>query len=687
MTELTEQEAKQVASAMRPRRRPLLIALAANLVLSGALLGVPYVRGRMLARETREHYVAFVQCMIGGEPAAKPGLSLPRGEREHYAAKVLFANADWPMACRPTLHRLRPPDATFLWPSLKTAGVDLRVAVDLVDKELVTLAKRRAEATGRVPQRPLDALRRLQAASVLFARAGGAKDDIDNDSIVLSDKVTGLAAPARLPLMIGETHGLLGWSDSGVLELLTFDSHSLAYLRVDGGKIDRERVRRNSFLRGVSRAGGTAYLVWAMPEARCAEREDRCSARPTGLARYDKGGSDLDEPTWKLPGHPAERLDRSLFISETGRVDFLRRSSARGGIEWIRTHLPLLAAGAATADQKPVKLEVEAEATIVELPDEPAAKTGKLASSSVAAPSPAAPANEAATTAAANATNHAASPGGASAADKQPTVAMVPSSATLVHGEPMSVLRATQTAAGVEASLTLTSQPARTLSFETVPGEQPWSVACTAGSDRFVAYGSSSELRVQHYAEGPSAQQLTAQQIALGAPLDPDDSAGDRLRFLCEDGRAQLLFVAKDLSLQELSCDRTKCSEARVLTKNVAEFDAVRRRGLTMIAYQQGPTAPTIKLLRLDEQGKPVAPPSIVGTCWDPLGGMCGRPTLVSDAQRTALLTRDGPDLLALETTNDGRTFATLSGVAVRTHESNTLTPLQQHRKRKGMED
>ncbi|HTU60977.1 MAG TPA: hypothetical protein VMF89_21135, partial [Polyangiales bacterium] len=395
MTELTEQEAKQVASAMRPQRRPLLIALALNLVMSIALLGVPYVRGRILARETRGHYVAFVQCMIGGEPAANPGLSLPRGEREHYAAKVLFANADWPMACRPALQRLRPPDATFLWPSLKSAGIDLRAAIDLVDKELVTLAKRRAEATGRVPQKPLDALRRLQAASVLFARAGGAKDDIDNDSVVLSDKVTGLAAPARLPLMIGETHGLLGWSDSGVLELLTFDSHSLAYLRVDGGKVDRQRVRRNSFLRGVARAGSTAYLAWAMPEAKCNEREDHCALRPTGLARYDKGGSELEEPTWKLPGHPAERLDRALSISETGRVDFLRRSSARGGIEWIRTHLPLLAAGAPAQEQKPTRLEVEAVATIVELPDEPVAKSGARAGMTAGAAGSGAGANKA----------------------------------------------------------------------------------------------------------------------------------------------------------------------------------------------------------------------------------------------------------------------------------------------------
>jgi hypothetical protein len=664
MSELTEQEAKQVASAMRPQRRPLMIALAANLVLSGALLGVPYVRGKILARETREHYVAFVQCMIGGKAAEKPGLSLPRGEREHFAAKVLFANSDWPMACRPALQRLRPPEATFLWPSLKTASIDLRAAIDVVDRELVGLAKRRAEASGRVPQRPLDALRRLQAASVLFARAGGATDDIDNDSIVLDEHVTGLAAPARLPLMIGDSQGLLGWSVAGVLELLAFDSHSLAYLRVDGGKLDRQRVRRNSFLRGVTHAGSTAYLAWAMPESKCAERDDHCVARPTGLALFDKSGGELEEPTWKLPGHPAERLDRSLFITETGRVDFLRKSSARGGIEWIRTHLPdqLAAAGPET---KPTRLEPEASATIVDLPDDPASKV-KPESTDKPAPD------------AGVATAEPPTP---------PSVPVVPTSATLVRGEPVAVLRATQTPSGIEASLTLTAAPARTLVFEKVPGEKPWTAACSAGPDRYVAYGSSTQLRVQRYADGPNAQSLTAQSIELGAPLDPEDSGGDRLRLLCEAGRAQLLFITKDLNLQELSCDQTGCTAARPLTKNVAEFDAVLRRGLSLIAYQQGPMAPAIKLLRLDEKGQPVGNPSIVATCWEPRGGMCGRPILIADAQRTALLTRDGPDLLALETVNDGRTFATLSGIAVnRTIDSSVLTPLQQHRRKKGMD-
>ena len=90
--------------------------------------------------------------------------------------------------------------------------------------------------------------------------------------------------------------------------------------------------------------------------------------------------------------------------------------------------------GAAGQEQKPTRLEVEAEASIVELPDE-------------ALPDEVKPKRE---------QGRARARAAGSEEVKPAPVAMVASSATLVRGEPVSVLRATQTAAGVEASLTLT---------------------------------------------------------------------------------------------------------------------------------------------------------------------------------------------------------------------------------------
>jgi hypothetical protein len=66
---------------------------------------------------------------------------------------------------------------------------------------------------------------------------------------------------------------------------------------------------------------------------------------------------------------------------------------------------------------------------------------------------------------------------------------------------------------------------------------------------------------------------------------------------------------------------------------------------------------------------------------------MCGTATLVADEQRMILTARDRSDLLALESTDGGKTFTTLSGLAgAGTIEQSTTSPLEQHRRRKGID-
>jgi hypothetical protein len=380
MADVSDLEDQRMANAFRPNRRPLLLAVLANGTMAALLLGVPYWRGHNLAANERRDFAQFARCLMGGEIADKPGLSLPRGERDHFAAKVLFANPSWPLVCRPALQRLAPPDATFLWPSVKQAGADLRAAVELVARELSTLDARRKHGQGRVPERPLEALKRLQAATVLYAHAAGADLDVDNDAIRFAGPAPGLAAPARLPLMAGA--GTLDvWSTGPALEAIALDGRGISYVHVADGKIDRDRLRRTSFLRGVLRAGSTPYLVWAMPDARCQDREDHCAGRPTGLSRYERGATVLAEPTWKLAGHPAGRIDRVMQISELGRVDFIARATAAGALELLTFRLPTDAAPEAgehkvnTLDPNayfPVRSE-EGPVSAVLLPGEPSA--------------------------------------------------------------------------------------------------------------------------------------------------------------------------------------------------------------------------------------------------------------------------------------------------------------------------
>lgn len=764
MKELTEREARQLAGAMRPNRKPLWIAVGVNVMMAVLLLGVPYWRGRMLAQAERADFVAFARCMFGGETASEPGLSLPRGEREHYAAKVLYANRDWPVSCRPPLKRLQPPNATFLWPSVKTAGADLRAAVDLVDRELVTLAKRRTQAPGRVPQRPLDAIKRLQAASVLFARAADASQHADNDALVLSPEVRELASPARLPLMLGESLGMKAWSDAGTLEVLGLDSHSLAYLRVENGKVDRQRARKNAFVRGVARAGDTAYVVSAMPETRCAEREDGCVGRPTGLSRFDKGSSELSEPSWRLEGHPAERLDRALLVSEMGRVDLLARAGKDGAIDLLRARLPVELPGAAAAERKPTWLEPEIVTIVPPLPaaqgksgakgspsagasappaaapstgataSATAANTGpahdaanagaaehnaapthgantgavpdaSTANSSAAASAPAAPnalnagaANSAAATRmdksmpGANAASGADGPSsaptkpGAAPSPAAPSSPVRHTTATLLAGEPLGVLRAVDGAEHVEAALVLAGASVQTLALPPAAGSGGWVTACGAGAARWLAYGSSEELHVARV-EGSALTPLTAAAVELEQPIDPSDGARDRLLLLCTEQLARVLFVDRGRVLREVTCTPALCGAPQELAPQVQQLSAVQRDDVSVLSYYEGPLAPTIKLLRLDAVGKPLGPAVVAGSCWEPLGGLCGSSKLIGDAQRLALLTRDGPDLLVLESTNTGRSWGALSGFQQRSPLGSGSDPMQQHRLKKGLSE
>lgn len=679
MTELTEREVRQLAGALRPNRKPLWIAFGVNLVIAILLLGVPYYRGRRLAQQERADFVAFVRCMIGGDTAESPGLSLPRGEREHYAAKVLYANADWPLSCRPTLKRLQPPDATFLWPSVKVAGADLRAAVELVDRELLGLAKHRKEAAGRVPQRPLDAIKRLQAASVLFARAADVSRNADNDALVLEPEVRALATPARLPLMLGESQGLEAWSDAGSLQVLGLDAHSLGYVRVEGGKVDRERARKNAFVRGVVRAGDTPYVVWAMPDARCAEREDHCVGRPTGLSRFEKGAAELGEPTWRVQGHPAERLDRALSVSEMGRVDLLAKSSDDGGIDLLRARFPLEQPGGG-AERKPTWLEPEAFTIVPPLPAA-ARKEGKAASE------PAKPADPGSAQPPAAGPQAPASTQAAASSAKAAEPAARHTSATLVSGEPLGVLRVVDAGEHVDAAFVLAGETQQSLPLPPAAGSGGWVSACSAGGVRWLAYGSTSELRVARV-EGSSVQPLTAATVALEQVLDATDSARDRLRVLCTEKLVRVLIVDAGRALRQLTCAADSCGALTQLAPKVQQFSAVQRDDVSVISYNEGPLAPTIKLLRLDADGRPLGPAAVAGACWEPLGGLCGTSYLAADAQRIALITRDGPDLLVLESANTGRSWGTLSGFQQRPAlDTGSASPMQQHRRRKGLEE
>jgi hypothetical protein len=122
------------------------------------------------------------------------------------------------------------------------------------------------------------------------------------------------------------------------------------------------------------------------------------------------------------------------------------------------------------------------------------------------------------------------------------------------------------------------------------------------------------------------------------------------------------------------------------LAAGVSSFTALHGANGSVIAL--GAPLEAVRVLRLDAHAKPLGAPHIPSACFEPTSGLCGTPRLVADAQRMILTARDRSDLLALESTDGGKSWSTLSGLAgaAATIDQSTTSPLEQHRARKGMD-
>jgi hypothetical protein len=650
MSEAGDDDAARTAQAFRPNARPLVIAVLANALLAGVFLGLPYYLGRVQAERSLREFARFAGCLFGGKPQATLGLGLPAGERAHFAAQVMNAKLDWPARCRASLLAVAPEEATFLWPSVKQSGMDVRTVVTLLDRELLELARARAAgATGRVPARPLLALAKLRGMLTLLARAGGVDGGIDQNAVVFGPDAD-VIDPSRLPLVAGASAALDVRAGPDGLHAIAVDGSGVSLLRVDSGKVARSRVRRTSLVRAALRDGDRTLVVWAMPEERCAKQDDRCVRRGTGIAHLEQDALQLPQPTW-LAGHPGARPDRSVRPGLLGRVDLLARDTPEGALEVRRFDL---AAQAAT----PAGPALESEAS------RPLPAEQRL-------PVPAA----------------------------QP-----PSDAQFVPGEPPAVAYAVPTASVQGAAPEPAPDATKPSSAQvflwpyeaslppvllgTVGGGNPWVEACQAQGARWIAFGSDSELALARIAaDGAASTPLSATPLDLGPLLPRDEARRDRVRLLCEAERATLVVLARDHTLRALRCDPAGCAQSAALVGSVTAFDAAIAPGDSAVLAYARSDQPQVTVVRLDARAVPHGPPHTPAPCWDPQGGMCGQPTLVVAPSRLLLCARDGSDLVALESHDGGQRWKPLGGLKVGTAISTDVNaPMQQHRIRKGLD-
>lgn len=677
MVDVSEADAERIASTFRPNRKPLLLTVVANAVMALLLLGIPYLRGRSQAFQVRRNFAELSRCLMGGEVTKQPGLSLPQGDRDHFAGKVMLAGPDWPLACRPALQRMAPEPAIFLWPSVKQAGADLRAAVELTDGELASLDKRRKTGLNRVPERVLQALKRVQAATVLLARAGGADSELDNDAIAW-DKPARLAAPARLPLMASDEAALSLYSTGTALEVLALDGRGVSYLRVEDGKVDRERVRRTSFVRGMLRSGADPFLVWAMPDARCGEREDHCAGRPTGLAPYDKGAAALRDPVWKVGGHPAGRVDRVLRLSAAGEVWMLARAAPEGGVALLRFEIPkqppqLTPEGPSHSFDPTERFELSTATDAIDA----SLVTGAQPAAALLARTNSADATQlTASVVEADAKRGAVALPGVAGGHPWTLGCASPSGLTLAYGSDQQLRLVKVTAASAAAPVTKPN--AGPASSAAAPSASVAQSAAAAAQPNLTA-------RAAPAAPASNVHELLVQDISLPGAVHSEDARLDRVRLVCREDAAQIFWITGPLELWTSVCAADSCSAPQRLAKAVSSVSVLPTPTGSVLAL--GNPADQVRVLRLDLRGDPVAAPISPAACFEPPSGMCGTPLLAADAQRIVLTARDRSELLALESTDGGETFTTLSGLAgASTIEQSTTSPLEQHRKRKGIE-
>lgn len=631
-----DSELLEVAAGFK-QRGPWPKVIAANLLLLTLGFGVPAYRGRVHARESQRSFEHFASCLLNAEPERKGGLAMPPGTRVRFAAQVLHADATWPSACEPMLQTIPPPQATFVLPSIKTAGSDVHAVVSMLSQSLLSLQAARNADTGDLPERPLLIFEKLRAALTLLAEAAGTDDHL-HASAVRFDGPTELAEPASLPIMGPQNGQLFLWDTPTGIEAVSADRFGVSWLALSDGSIDRRRARRRGLVRGVVVQEQTPFVIWATPERRCTEREDRCGRRATGIAALNRGSDTLPEPTW-LAGHPAVRIDRSVH-ARGAEVTLLTRGLPGRPISVRRYTLPSLPIDKAPPVAGDVLLTAPAESALLLEP---------------------------------------------------------PADALLIDPSPRALV--TTVTGGKRLRTTLMTDTTTTV-LPPVEGSGAWSVSgpCPDGSTA-LAYGTTSQFRLTHLPHvggPPQAKRARARHAAPDPPessapmplsmtapvLHPDRADRDRVRVLCGTTDVHVIHRDANDSVRSRRCARAGlCDPAIEVASEVTQWDAVLHDNAPVIATAGGEQARHIRV-RLPRGPKRL----VAAPCWHPRRGFCGQPTLASSKGRLLLASRDLGDLLVMERTRDGRAFRMLEGLKLRdAPQADLSAPMDQHLIRKGL--
>ena len=600
--------------AFRPDRRPLWIAVIANGALFAVLVVFPYVRGKDRSEEERVRFARFAACFWSGEAEASPGLELPPGEQERYASNVLRGEPDWPGRCRDALIAIEPDEVFLLFPGAKQAEAQVREAVALVAAELDALAEAREAGIGAVPVRPHLAVGRLRAALAALHEVTGA--EMGGEAIRLTGEQA-LPSPARVPLQAGADAEMRMDAEADGVRAIAIDRRGVSLVRVAAGRVDIRRVSRPGLVRATVEAPDGPVLVWAMSGERCADDEDRCAYHATGLAPYPSEGSEPPAPTW-YAGHPFDAIDRSLIV----RDDAVWLVAAMSEPPYAELRRFDRAREAATAPPA-------GEGGAAEPPPIEASASRALAAPARAGASP-------------------------SANDEAATAGTEALTALLLDGETPEVLFLTRADGALELHR-LDSIDGEPQTVSGIEGESGYVVACGPEGSRFVLLGSEARAQVLRIASG---------EVRAGEPftlaVDPALATRGGVRLACDDARLEIVARRTDRALIHVRCDAgAACAAPSELARDVAQHDLVREGEHTLVAW----TPRSSNEVHAAAVGGRAS--HVPAACWDTREGtgFCGAPRLAARNGRILLATREGSDLLVVETIDGGESWRPMRGI------------------------
>jgi hypothetical protein len=606
-------------AVMVSQKRQRLVKVGANAAIFVGLLAGPYVRGYFRARAQIEKHAELAACIYGGTPAVEPGLGMPVSAERYFAARLIAHEADYPRQCIAMLEDFVPEPATFVFPGVKRAEAGLADARELVLKELRPLALH--VPSSRVPTRPLRALDRLRGVVAEHALAGGFLEVPKSDAIDFRDAAH-LAQPTRVPLYAQSDARIHLSGHDGELRAVAVDARGVSFVAIGHGGMDQRRTPRPKLMEDfLPRADGGSF-VWAVARHRCRDRENGCSNKSMGMAATSVPWTDMPTPRW-LGAHPASRIDRAVHV-EDGRVVVLAELSE--GLRTLRRFGVELSAVPESAEMPPLKaLSSSPERFVgdgqvlmhgavpsVIAPQRLAAEPGRVAADPVA----------------------------------QPDLLRLTLLPVEAGADPVELSRAGLT-----------------------KGE-PWVVACSSDTELRFVWGDETRFQAGYLARDGQPHVYAPVELHIEHPVDATDTTFDHLRVRCpmpgRDAARDVRLLARDAQGRVHAFAAPDGAEAlrdTTVATDIRAFDAMHTSHGMLLAFAGISEGAQVRIASLDGQGQLRVAPSVPAACYSPAGGLCGAPILARIGERVVLGAREGTDMLALESSDDGAHFQGLRGL------------------------